>query len=153
MKLHELTVLKGRKSSRRVGRGGKRGSYSGRGVKGQRSRAGRRIRPALRDLVSRIPKLRGFRNKPKSRKPVVVNVSDLERAVKALSSSAGPFLVGVAFLKKAGLVPASYAGPVKILGDGELSSAVSVSGMPVSKRAKMKIEKAGGKITPSKGEQ
>lgn len=65
MQLHELQSLHPNKKEKRVGRGGKRGTYSGRGVKGQSSRAGHRIRPAERDLIQRMPKLRGFANKPK----------------------------------------------------------------------------------------
>ncbi len=51
------------KSKKRVGRGGKRGTYSGRGIKGQKSRAGRKMRPAIRDLIQRTPKLRGVGDK------------------------------------------------------------------------------------------
>ncbi|MFH1188555.1 MAG: hypothetical protein V1652_01780 [bacterium] len=65
MQLHELQSLHCNKKEKRVGRGGKRGTYSGRGVKGQSSRAGHRIRPAERDLIQSMPKLRGFANKPK----------------------------------------------------------------------------------------
>jgi large subunit ribosomal protein L15 len=46
----------------RIGRGGKRGSFSGRGIKGQKARAGRRIRPEMRDLIKKIPKKRGHRH-------------------------------------------------------------------------------------------
>jgi len=68
MQLHDLKPLHPNKSSKRVGRGGKRGTTSGRGTKGQRARAGHRIRPAERDLIQRLPKLRGFANKPKRKK-------------------------------------------------------------------------------------
>ena len=63
MMIHELPSIK--KRAQRIGRSGKRGSYSGRGVKGQKSRSGRRLRPAERDLILRIPKMRGFANAPK----------------------------------------------------------------------------------------
>lgn len=60
MQLHQLKPLHPNKRPKpRVGRGGKRGTYSGRGQKGQRARAGHRIRPASRDLLQRLPKLRG----------------------------------------------------------------------------------------------
>ena len=62
MQLHELRPTEERKAKKRVGRGGKRGTYSGRGMKGQKARAGRRIRPAMRDLMQRTPKLRGVKN-------------------------------------------------------------------------------------------
>lgn len=62
MRLHEVQPTTVNKSKKRIGRGGKRGTYSGRGMKGQKSRAGRKIRPAIRDLMQRTPKLRGAKN-------------------------------------------------------------------------------------------
>ncbi len=72
MQLHELKPNYSNKKGKRVGRGGKRGTTSGHGTKGQKSRAGHRIRPAERDLIQRLPKLRGFRNKPKRKKNKLV---------------------------------------------------------------------------------
>ena len=57
-----------KKKAPRVGRGGQRGTTSGKGTKGQKSRSGRRIRPAERDLIIRIPKLRGFAREKMRRK-------------------------------------------------------------------------------------
>ena len=65
MQLHELQPDTPNKNRKRIGRGGKRGTTSGRGQKGQTSRAGHRIRPAERDLIQRLPKLKGVKNKPK----------------------------------------------------------------------------------------
>ena len=62
MQLHNLTKNSARKRKVRIGRGGKRGSFSGRGIKGQKARAGRRIRPEIRDLVMKMPKRRGHRH-------------------------------------------------------------------------------------------
>jgi len=62
MQLHEVKPTTINKSKKRIGRGGKRGTYSGRGIKGQKSRAGRKIRPAVRDLMQRTPKLRGAKD-------------------------------------------------------------------------------------------
>lgn len=59
MQFHNLTSKTKRKRSRQVGRGGTRGKTSGRGTKGQNARAGRKKRPELRDIIKRIPKLRG----------------------------------------------------------------------------------------------
>jgi large subunit ribosomal protein L15 len=59
MQLHELAPTHRSKDKKRIGRGGKRGTFCGRGSKGQKSRAGHRIRPAERDLILRLPKLRG----------------------------------------------------------------------------------------------
>jgi len=66
MQLHQIKPLNKRKSKRRVGRGGKRGTYCGRGMKGQRARTGAKVRPEIRDLIKKIPKIRGYRFKRKS---------------------------------------------------------------------------------------
>jgi large subunit ribosomal protein L15 len=63
MLIHELQPEHKTRDKKRIGRGGKRGGYSGRGQKGQKSRAGRRIRPAERDIILRLPKLRGNRSR------------------------------------------------------------------------------------------
>ena len=114
-------------SKKRVGRGGKRGTTSGRGTKGQGSRAGNKKRPAKRDLLIRLPKLRGYRNKSIKAKPAILNVGELEKSKE------------VVFSKK-------NLGNVKILGSGELKKSITVQGIPVSKSAREKIEKAGGKV-------
>lgn len=68
MQFHNLKKNKANKKSQRVGRGGKRGKTSGRGTKGQNARAGRKKRPEMRDIIKKIPKLRGRgRNFLKSR--------------------------------------------------------------------------------------
>lgn len=139
MQLHQLKPTHKSKNKKRVGRGGKRGTYSGRGQKGQKSRAGRRIRPALRDLLIRIPKLRGIKNKPLRPKPLVLNLQNLAKI--------GSEIISVQTLKNGGLVDKKYRGPVKILGDGEVKKPLILKGLSVSKSAKIKIEKAGGKIT------
>ena len=130
MQLHQLQPqhpLKDKKT--RVGRGGKRGTTSGKGQKGQKSRAGRRMRPAERDYIQRLPKLRGLKNKPTSLKLGVLNVGDLEKYAKD------------------GIINAEILGEkVKILGGGEIKKALTVSGLPVSKSAKAKIEAVGGKV-------
>ncbi len=115
------------KKSQRVARGGKRGTTSGRGTKGQKSRSGHRIRPAERDLLIRIPKLRGYKNKPLKEKLRALNVGDLEKMRETSLNSAN-------------------LGKVKILGEGEIKKAVTIEGLPVSKTAKEKIEKAGGTV-------
>lgn len=145
MQLHQF-MGNPNKIRRRIGRGGKRGSYSGRGVKGQKSRAGRRIRPAERDLIMRLPKLRGFANKPKSDKPYVFNLKDLSKEIKTHAESGKPFVVDKDFLKEIGLLPMRYKGDVKILGVGEIGLPVKIRGIKLSKSAKMKIEKTSPKL-------
>jgi len=59
MQFHTLQAKTKRKYARQVGRGGTRGKTAGRGTKGQNARAGRKKRPELRDIIKRVPKLRG----------------------------------------------------------------------------------------------
>ena len=65
MQLHQIQPSHTRKTKRRVGRGGKRGTYCGRGTKGQRARAGKKLKPAIREIIKKIPKLRGYKLKRK----------------------------------------------------------------------------------------
>ena len=147
MKLFELKKDKAaKKVATRVGRGGKRGTTSGRGQKGQKSRSGRKMRPAERDLIIRLPKLRGFRHTPVSDLSLVLNVSDLDKKFKAQGGSKIGAIVEMDSLKAVGLVPKRYFGQVKILGNGEITLPLTLRRLKVSKSAKEKIEKAGGKI-------
>mgnify|MGYP001602890080 CR=1 FL=1 len=119
------------KKAKRVARGGKRGTTAGRGTKGQKSRAGHRIRPAERDLLQRLPKLRGLGvhggNKSIRKKPLAMNVGELNKLSETLLTR-------------------KNLGNVKILGEGELTKAITVEGLKVSKSARKKILKAGGKV-------
>lgn len=148
MQVHEIKKPK-QKTKRRVGRGGKRGTYSGRGMKGQKSRAGHRIRPQIWDYIFKVPKLGGPTKKSGtaigSQKPPVfsVNIGVLDKVAKKDD------VIDAEFLVKNGLVK-RYKGHtpkrVKLLGKGELKKAVTVKGLILSKGAKEQIEKAGGKV-------
>src|SRR3989344_8756939 len=61
MQIHQVKREHPLKKARQVGRGGKRGKTAGRGTKGQLARAGRKLRPELRDIIKKLPKLRGYR--------------------------------------------------------------------------------------------
>ena len=61
--MHNLKRNHKNKKDRIVGRGGKRGKTAGRGGKGQTARAGNKRRPELRDIIKKLPKLRGYRFK------------------------------------------------------------------------------------------
>lgn len=150
MQAHQIEKPEHILTHRRVGRGGKRGTFSGRGVKGQKSRAGAGIRPQIWDYIARIPKLRGFERK--------TNVSKFGKATKSVFPTTAINIsdlakVGVSDITPAVLVQHNvvkrYKGKlphVKILGNGELSKSVTISGMTVSESARQKIEKAGGSI-------
>jgi large subunit ribosomal protein L15 len=142
MQFHELKPTHKKKKRKRVGRGGKRGTYSGKGVKGQRSRAGRRLKPSIRELIKRYPKLRGYRFKPLAKKPAVVNVGVLEKRFKSGEKVTPQTLLEKRIIRKIkGRLP-----EVKILGRGKLTKKIIVEGCNTSKSAKEKIEKAGGTI-------
>lgn len=141
MKLSELKPPRGARRRRfRVGRGmgSKLGKTAGRGNKGQKSRKGYSRRPGFEGgqmpLHRRLPK-RGFHN-PFRATFEVVNVEQLN--VFAPGETVTPDL-----LRARGLVRA--AGPVKVLGDGELKVALTVAAQAFSKSAAEKISAAGGK--------
>lgn len=145
MQLHNLKKNTNNKESRQVGRGGKRGKTSGRGTKGQNARSGRKKRPELRDVIKRIPKLRGRgKNSLKSfvQKLVPVNIGDLNASFEKGAE------VTLATLLEKGLTRTSSGKTlgVKILGKGEITKAVTIKGLKVSESAKEAIEKAGGKV-------
>ncbi|MDO8584605.1 MAG: 50S ribosomal protein L15 [bacterium] len=138
MLLHELKRKTAQKRAKpTIGRGGKRGNTSGRGQKGQKSRSGHRMRPAERDLIMRLPKLRGYNHKPHKLAMQVVNVKDLDAVAGAVVTR--DTLVAAGLIRDAGA-------PVKILGEGTLAKALTVEKLPVSLSAKKKIEAAGGKV-------
>jgi large subunit ribosomal protein L15 len=116
------------------------GGTSGKGHKGQKARAGKKLRRGFEGgqmpLVRRLPK-RGFFNKFRTIYEVV-NVADIEK--KGLTGELTP-----ESLRLSGLVKKAKR-RVKILGDGELTRAITVKVHAVSKSAREKIEKAGGTV-------
>lgn len=144
MQIHDLQSKTKRTRSRQVGRGGKRGKTSGKGTKGQKARAGRKLRPEIRDMIKRIPKLRGRgRSSFKSItvKPTVVNLSQLS------VFSAGDKVTPSTLIEKGVLKTYKGRNPeVKILATGDLAIKLIVSGCTVSESAKQKITSAGGSI-------
>lgn len=142
MQIHDITKSKIVKKSKRIGRGGKRGGYSGKGIKGQRSRAGKKLRPHLRDVIKKIPKRRGYRNQAFRIKPQAVNLRLLDEKIQDGATVSPAFLVESGILKKnKGKIP-----KVKILGTGDIKKKITVSNCKISKVAEEKIIKAGGKI-------
>lgn len=139
MLIHEFTRTTPNKPKKRVGRGGKRGTFSGRGTKGQKARAGRNIRPAERELVQRLPKLRGASNTRKAPEVLAINVGQLDKlGIKEVTLNS---------LITKGILPKSHRRPrVKILGNGDVKTAITIKNLPVSKSAQTKIEAAGGKV-------
>ena len=144
MQMHNFKPDHKNKRSQQVGRGGKRGKTSGKGTKGQNARAGRKKRPELRDLIKKIPKLRGRgvnMNTPMTDTPFVINLDVIEVAFEAGDAVSPLVLLQKGMVeKKNGKIP-----NIKILGGGELTKKLNFSKVTVSASAKAKIEKAGGK--------
>jgi len=143
MRLDELKPAEGsKKNTKRLGRGAGTGwgRTAGRGEKGAGSRSGNKKRAWFEGgqmpILRRLPK-RGFSNDRFKKEFQVVNLSTLEiLGIKKIDSSV---------LVEKGVIKSVYE-PVKILGNGELKSAIEVSASAFSKSAVEKIEKAGGKV-------
>ena len=145
MELKDLHPAPGsRKARKRVGRGpgSGYGKTAGRGENGQLSRAGGGKRAGFEGgqtpLARRLPKLPGFRNINRVEYEVV-NVKTLEERYEAGDIVDRDSLIAKNLLK-------TYSGPVKVLGDGDLTKALTVKVDKVSKTAQAKIEAAGGKV-------
>lgn len=134
------------RDKKRVGRGkrGARGAKSGRGTKGALKRGKMRLyfEGGALPLTKRIPMLRGKgKNKPKSAKPIVVNICDLGK-LRAGS------VVDIERLIKEGLIDKRQVKGrgVKILGRGKIDKKIKVKNIPVSQGAEKKIREAGGEV-------
>src|SRR4030042_2881216 len=140
MEIHQLRV-KIQKQKRRVGRGGKKGTYSGRGMKGQKSRAGAPINPIFEGgrstLIEHLPKLRGFKSiHPKNQ---IISLEKVDKFFNDGETVSPQTLLGKKLVD-------NIKAPVKILGDGKISRKLTFEKCLVSKSAKEKIEKAGGSV-------
>ncbi len=135
------------KKTKRVGRGQSsgKGKTSGRGTKGQKARGNTKMRPAMRDIIKKLPKRRGFgKNRARGTylKPelAVVNVGALN--VFSANAAVNPETLVQAKLA----TPRLALNGVKILGTGTITVAVAVSKCKVSASAKEKIIAAGGSV-------
>ena len=145
MELKDLKPAEGSKRNRkRVGRGpaSGNGKTAGRGMNGQKSRAGggkgAGFEGGQTPLARRLPKLPGFRNFNRV-EYVPVNVSRLDAKFNAGD------LVDADMLYAAGIIK-NTTDPIKVLGDGEITKALTVRVDKVSASARAKIEAVGGKV-------
>ncbi len=142
MQTHEITRNSKRKKHTQLGRGGRHGKTSGRGGKGQTARAGNKRRPQMRDIIKKLPKLRGYKFKSIIKDYIPVNLEMIER-----SYSNGE-VVSPTTLKEKKVVSTTGGklARIKILSRGNLTKKVTFEGCLVSEKAKEAIEKAGGKV-------
>ena len=131
-----------RKNRKRVGRGDSSGygSYSGRGMKGQKSRSGGAVRPGFEGgqlpMIKRLPSLRGFTNVFKKQ----FNVVNLDRIIEKFPEGGD---VDTNALVGAGVIR-DDSSPTKILGRGTVTVSFNISANKFTRSAKEKIEAAGG---------
>jgi len=144
MQIHKIKSKTKRTRSIRVGRGGKRGKTSGRGTKGQKSRAGAKLRPEMRDIIKKIPKLRGRGRNINT--PIkewrTITLASLDKYYKdgeevSFKTLNEKKLISAVTMRRRG---------VKIVKTGELSKALNISGVPVTNSVKEIVEKAGGSV-------
>lgn len=142
MQIHELKLLNKSKKRKRIGRGGKRGNYSGRGSKGQKSRAGAKMKPQLREIVNKFPKKRGEGFKALKKNITLVNLRDIQRVFPQGGE------ITPQILEKAGLIKrlTNQKLRVKILMKGDLKTIYNIQNCLLSKKAEEAIIKAGGKV-------
>ncbi len=142
-KLNSFKLPAKRKARTRVGRGnGSKGTYSGRGLKGQKSRSGGGV-PLFFEggqlpLVKRLPFLRGFKNRFK-KDFSIVNLSDIENKFNDGDLVNSESLFDLNLIRN----KVSY---VKILGNGNLKKSLKISVHAVTKSAEEKIKKSGSTI-------
>lgn len=142
MQLHQIKPIHKSKGGKIIGRGGKKGTYSGRGIKGQKSRAGRKLKPVIRELIKKYPKLRGYKFKAAKEYKTILNLRILEKKFKEGEKINPKVLLEAKLICKIkNRIP-----EVKILGVGEIKKKFTFENLRFSNVAKEKIEKAGGKI-------
>ena len=140
MQINNLKPSSNKSKRKRLGRGGKLGTYCGRGVKGQKARSGSGKGPSFQGTESsflKLPKKKGF--KSVYDKLEVVNLAKLDKKFKDGETVSPKILLEKKMIGK-------IKRGVKILGVGEMSKKLVIESCSVSKTAREKIEKAGGEI-------
>ena len=148
MKLNTLNS-KNSKSKKRLGRGigSSKGKTSGRGHKGQKSRSGVAIKSfegGQMPLYRRLPK-RGFKSFKDKHNVAIINISRIQQIINKQKNIINN-KINLLNLKKLKLINNKYT-KLKLLGDGEVKEKFDIEVNFISKSAKQKIEKFGGKIT------
>ncbi|MBI2640229.1 MAG: uL15 family ribosomal protein [Candidatus Sungbacteria bacterium] len=140
MQLHQLKSKTKFRKGQRIGRGGKRGTTSGRGTKGQKARAGHKIRPALRDIIKKLPKKRGYRFKSFRPRPTIVNTDMLDKHFQSGDVISPAVLIAKGLVGKIkGKTPR-----VKILGRGDIKKKFVWKDVLLSQPVKKKMPSEGG---------
>ncbi|MEE2881648.1 MAG: 50S ribosomal protein L15 [Chloroflexota bacterium] len=132
-----------RKARKRIGRGNSAGggTYAGRGLKGQKSRSGKGLKPGFEGgqnpLIKGLPMIRGFNNKFKTHYSLV--------PIGALDQFPNGERITPEYLYISGITR-NKKNPIKILGDGNLTKPLNISAHKFTESARNKIEAVGGTI-------
>jgi len=149
MQLNTLNLRVKKLKSKRVGRGigSGKGKTSGRGHKGQKSRSGVAIKSfegGQMPLYRRLPK-RGFKSLSNNNLIATISLSRIQEIIKKQIPKTFD-KINLSNLQKSKFIHKKYK-KLKILGTGDLSDKLNIEVNAVSKSAKEKIEKVGGKVT------
>jgi len=139
--MHKLKPKHKKPVKKRVGRGGKRGTYSGKGMKGQKSRAGKRLAPVVRELIKRYPKRKGYRGVKRQKKPQAITLRTI-----AKKFSKDEVVSPASLLKKSLVRQEKGVLRVKIVGITTLKEPLAFKDCMFSLGAKKAIEKSKGTI-------
>lgn len=142
MQTHQIKRTHKLKKSKQIARGGRRGKQAGRGGKGQTARAGNRVRPAIRDTVKKLPKLRGhginrshtviFRH---AKTFAIVNLGSLNIFEEGDTVNPTALLAKGLIELRHGKLP-----KVKILAKGDLTKKIKIEDCAVSKTVAEKLK-------------
>ena len=136
MQFHHIHSKTKFRSGQRIGRGGKRGTTSGRGTKGQKARAGHKIRPALRDIIKKLPKSRGYKFKSFQIKPTIISIATLNEHFKEGEMVSPKTLVARGLLDTIkGHMP-----KVKVLGGSEMKKKLIFKDVLFSRPARVRAK-------------
>jgi len=148
MQIQEVARPDWLKEKKRIGRGGKRGTYSGKGNKGQKARSGGNIPPGFEGqdttLVQRSPKIKGFTS-PKLPN-IAIGLDILEKNFADKDQVTPQTLIEKGLIKLNKRSRARKLARVKILGNGKITKSLTISGCLTSQGAKAAIVKAGGGV-------
>jgi large subunit ribosomal protein L15 len=137
MQLHQIKPKHKNRKVKTIGRGGKRGAYSGKGLKGQKSRAGRNFEPLIRQIIKRYPKLKGYRFQDFQNFTEVVNLAAIDKRFESGDIVSPATLLEKRLIRRIkGKIPV-----VKILGKGKISKNLVFQDCSFSKSAGEAVKK------------
>lgn len=146
MQLHQLQRKTKQARKKIVGRGGKRGTTAGRGTKGQRARAGHRIRPALRDELKKLPKHRGYRFNSRLALRRAISLSELVGKFEANETVTPSSLVAKGLLGNLREAFKLLAVSNRPKQSAKFNLKLTIKNCSISESAKAEVVAAGGQV-------